>query len=358
MEIAAIRSSRLRQPSAAGPGSASVARVPTEHTRLAEFFALMKPRVMLLAVFTALVGMLIAPARPDLLPGVAAIVAIAMGAGAAGTLNMWYDADIDRVMTRTAMRPIPRGSVSRAEALLFGLVFAAASVAALAFVTNRTAAGLLGFAIFFYVVVYTIWLKRRTPQNIVIGGAAGALPPAIGWATGDGSLGLEPIILFLVVFLWTPLHFWALALNRSDEYARAGIPMLPVVAGRTVTTRRILIYSVLVVPMSMLPSILGFAGLIYGVTAVICGAISVALAWRLHYSAATDRRAANRVFAFSIFYLFVLFAVLLGDSSNRSPILLGMRAMPTVTGSAVAEFVPHTAKTAAGDTTNASADEG
>ena len=356
MEITAVRSSRLRLPSPAGRTSASIVQLPTENTRLSEFFALTKPRVMLLAVFTALAGMLIAPTHLDLLLGSVAIVAIAMGAGAAGVLNMWYDADIDRVMSRTAMRPIPRGTVSRVEALVFGLILAACSVAVLALAANLKAAGLLAFAIFFYVVVYTVWLKRCTPQNIVIGGAAGALPPAIGWAAATGDIGLEPIILFLIVFLWTPPHFWTLALNRSHEYARAGIPMLPVVAGRTATTRQILIYSVLLVPISVLPSVLGFAGPIYGVTAVICGAAFVALAWRLHHSTATDRPAATRLFAFSIFYLFALFAALLASSSNQMSLPLSVRASPTAAGSAVAEFLPHIAQ-AARNSESISADE-
>jgi protoheme IX farnesyltransferase len=360
MEITAVRSSRLRLPSPVGRTSASIVQLPTENTRLSGFFALMKPRVMLLAVFTALVGFLLAPRRPDLLLGFIALLAIAMGAGAAGVLNMWYDADIDRVMSRTAMRPIPRGTVSRGEALALGLVLAACSVAVLALAANLEAAGLLAFAIFFYVVVYTIWLKRCTPQNIVIGGAAGALPPAIGWAAATGEIGLEPIILFLIVFLWTPPHFWALALNRSDEYARAGIPMLPVVAGRTATTRQILIYSILLVPISVLPSVLGFAGVIYGATAVICGAIFVALAWRLHRSMATNRVAANRLFAFSIFYLFALFAALLASSGNRLSDPLAAHAVPRAAGSATAEFLPHIAQVAghpAGNSRSISADE-
>ena len=357
MEITAVRSSRLRLPSPVGRTSASIVQLPTENTRLVEFFALMKPRVMLLAVFTALAGLLIAPARLDPLLGFVAIAAIAVGAGSAGVLNMWYDADIDRVMSRTAMRPIPRGTVSRGEALALGLVLAACSVAVLALAANLEAAGLLAFTIFFYVVVYTIWLKRCTPQNIVIGGAAGALPPAIGWAAATGEIGLEPIILFLIVFLWTPPHFWALALNRSDEYARAGIPMLPVVAGRTATTRQILIYSVLLIPISVLPSVLGFAGAIYGATAVICGAVFVALAWRLHRSTATDRVAANRLFAFSIFYLFALFAALLASSGNRLSDPLSPSVAPMT---AAAEFLPHIAQAAghpAGNSKSISADE-
>jgi protoheme IX farnesyltransferase len=258
------------------------------------------------------------------------------------------------------MRPIPRGTVSRGEALVFGLALGAGSVAVLALAANLEAAGLLAFAILFYVVVYTIWLKRCTPQNIVIGGAAGALPPAIGWAAATGEIGLRPIILFLIVFLWTPPHFWALALNRSDEYARAGIPMLPVVAGRAATTRQILIYSILLVPISVLPSVLGFAGVIYGATAVICGAIFVALAWRLHRSTATDRVAANRLFAFSIFYLFALFAALLASSGNRLSDPLAAHAVPRAAGSATAEFLPHIAQAAghpAGNSRSISADE-
>jgi heme o synthase len=277
--------------------------------RLGDFVTLMKPRVMLLAVFTALVGLMIAPDHLDLLHAAIAIMAIAAGGGAAGVLNMWYEADIDAAMTRTAMRPIPRGKISRAEALLFGTALAAGAVAVLGFALNIVAAALLAFAIVFYVVVYTMWLKRRTPQNIVIGGAAGALPPAIGGAAATGSVGLESLVLFLIVFMWTPPHFWALALNRSDEYARAGIPMLPVVAGRAATTRQILIYSALLVPISLLPWMLGFAGPSYRV--VVCGTILIGFTVQLRLSRATDRRAAQRVFAFSIVYLFVLFAALL-----------------------------------------------
>jgi protoheme IX farnesyltransferase len=360
METTAVRPARLRLASLVGRTAAPAVLRPAENTRLADFFALMKPRVMLLAVFTALTGLLIAPARLDPLLGFVAIVAIAVGAGSAGVLNMWYDADIDRVMTRTAMRPIPRGTVSRGEALVFGLVLAAGSIAVLAVAANVQAAALLAFAIFFYVVVYTIWLKRCTPQNIVIGGAAGALPPAIGWAAATGDIGLEPIVLFLIVFLWTPPHFWALALNRSDEYARAGIPMLPVIAGRAATTRQILIYSAFLVPISLLPSVLGFAGVLYGATVVICGAIFLTLAWRLHRSTATDRVAANRLFAFSIFYLFALFAALLASSGNRPSPPLAAHAVPRAARSATAEFRPHVAQAAvypAGNSNSISADE-
>jgi protoheme IX farnesyltransferase len=243
---------------------------------------------------------------------------------------MWYDADIDAVMTRTAARPIPRGAVSRLEALAFGLILAGSAIAALALALNLEAAALLGFAIFFYVVVYTMWLKRSTPQNIVIGGAAGALPPVIGWAAASGEIALEPFVLFLIVFLWTPPHFWALALNRSDEYARAGVPMLPVVAGRTETARQILIYSILLLPVSMLPWALGFAGAIYGVTAALCGATFVVLALQLARSSEADRRLAHRLFGFSILYLFVLFAALFcGNVGDRWSLISSARATPT-----------------------------
>jgi protoheme IX farnesyltransferase len=284
--------------------------------RLSAFVALMKPRVMVLAVFNAAVGLLIAPGHLDLLRGCIAVLAIAAGAGAAGVLNMWYDADIDAVMTRTARRPIPRGKVSPREALVFGLALAAAAVVALAVATNVGAAALLAFAIFFYVVVYTMWLKRRTPQNIVIGGAAGALPPVIGWAAATGRVDLEPLILFLIVFLWTPPHFWALALNRADEYARAGVPMLPVVAGRTATIRQILVYSILLAPISLLPWALGLAGASYGAAALIGGTLFIGLALQLRRAGAFYRRAAQRLFGFSIVYLFVLFAALLADSAG------------------------------------------
>ena len=293
-----------------------------EYGRFPEFVALTKPRVMMLAVFTALVGLISAPVRPEPFVAFIAVLAIAAGAGSAGVLNMWYDANIDAVMTRTAKRPIPRGKVSRSEALAFGLVLADAAVAGLALATNITAAALLAGAILFYIVVYTAWLKRSTRQNIVIGGAAGALPPVIGWAAATGDIGLQPLVLFLIIFLWTPPHFWALALNRRDEYARAGVPMLPVVAGRTATTRQILVYSALLTIASVLPWVLRFAGPIYGAIAAICGALFLALAFQLRRSGGADRRTAHRLFLFSIAYLFVLFAALMidhhGDASSST----------------------------------------
>jgi protoheme IX farnesyltransferase len=288
------------------------------HWRVSDFVALTKPRVMMLAVFTALVGLSSAPVRLDPLTTLAAVLAIAAGAGAAGVLNMWYDADIDAVMSRTAMRPIPRGKIFRSEALVFGLVLGGFAVVVLALATNLAAAALLAGTILFYVAVYTAWLKRTTRQNIVIGGAAGALPPVIGWAAATGDVGLEPLALFLIIFLWTPPHFWALALNRTDDYARAGVPMLPVVAGRAATTRQILIYSGLLVLASELPWMLGFAGAIYGVIVAICGALFLLLARQLNTSIEADRRAAHRLFVFSIFYLFALFAALLVDHGSGS----------------------------------------
>src|SRR3984885_8133835 len=294
--------------------------------RIVEFLTLTKPRIMALAVFTALVGLSLAPVRLDPLTAFAAVLAIAAGAGAAGALNMWYDADIDAVMSRTAMRPIPRGRTSRFEALVFGLVLGGFAVAVLALATNLTAAALLACTIVFYVVVYTAWLKRATRQNIVIGGAAGALPPVIGWAAATGDVALEPLALFLIIFLWTPPHFWALALNRTDDYARAGVPMLPVVAGRAATTRQILVYSGLLALASELLWMLGFAGALYGVVAAICGALFLLLAGQLNRSTRDDRRAAQRLFLFSIAYLFVLFAALLIDHGSES--VSSVRASP------------------------------
>src|SRR5262252_9226538 len=223
-------------------------------TRLPHFITLMKPRVMALAVFTALVGLMVAPAHLDPLLGFIAILAIAAGAGAAGVLNMWYDADIDAVMTRTAGRPIPRGMVTRLEALTFGLILASISVAVLALALNLTAAALLAFTIFFYVVIYTMWLKRSTPQNIVIGGASGAFPPMIGWAAVTGDVSLASIALFLIIFMWTPPHFWALSLYREGDYAKAGVPMMPVVAGQRSTKLQMLVYTLLLAPIALVPA--------------------------------------------------------------------------------------------------------
>jgi protoheme IX farnesyltransferase len=278
-----------------------------------DFIELLKPRVMSLVVFTALVGIALAPGGLHPVLAAISLMAIAVGAGASGALNMWYDADIDARMSRTEGRPIPSGRVSADEALAFGLVLSAFSVAVLGLAANWLAAGLLAFTIFFYAVVYTMWLKRATPQNIVIGGAAGAFPPVIGWAAVTGSVSIESIVLFLIIFFWTPPHFWALALLKSGDYARAGVPMLPVVAGEAETRRQILIYTLLLAPLGMAPVVLGFAGLAYAVTAGLGGGLMLWCAveiWRRREGPAA-RKAAGRMFGYSILYLFALFAVLL-----------------------------------------------
>src|SRR3954447_24497239 len=280
-----------------------------------DYVALLKPRVMSLVVFTALVGLLVAPGHIHPVIGFTALLCIAIGAGASGALNMWYDADIDAVMTRTMRRPIPAGRVQPGEALAFGIVLAGFSVAVFGLLVNWVAAALLAFTIFFYVFVYTMWLKRSTPQNIVIGGAAGAFPPMIGWAAVTGDITLAPVLMFLIIFFWTPPHFWALSLLRTEDYARAGVPMLPVVAGHDETRRQILIYSLILAPVGLAPSLLGFAGILYGAVALACGAMMLMLAWRVY----RDREgqpavsAARKLFGFSLLYVFLLFAALLAD---------------------------------------------
>ena len=278
-----------------------------------DYIALMKPRVMSLVVFTALVGLAVAPGSLHPLTGFTALLCIAVGAGASGALNMWYDADIDACMQRTANRPIPRGYVTPEEALTFGMVLAIGSVATLGLTVNWVAAALLAFTIAFYVLVYTMWLKRRTPQNIVIGGAAGAFPPMIGWAAATGSIGSESIVLFLIIFMWTPPHFWALALFRMRDYERACVPMLPVVAGADETRKQIVIYSALLVPLGLWPAFMGFAGGLYALVSIVLGAVFLAFALAV-YRTREGREAdyaARRLFAFSILYRFGLFATLL-----------------------------------------------
>ncbi|MGE0769744.1 MAG: heme o synthase [Hyphomicrobiaceae bacterium] len=284
-----------------------------------DFVALLKPRVMSLVVFTAITGMVAAPGSIHPVLGVIALIAIAVGAGASGALNMWWDADIDALMQRTRSRPVPQGRVTADEALTFGLVLSALSVITLGITVSWVASGLLALTIAFYVVVYTMWLKRRTPQNIVIGGAAGAFPPMIGWAAVTGGVSLDSVILFLIIFMWTPPHFWALALFRANDYQNAGVPMLPVVAGHLETRKQIVIYSALLVPLACAPLLTGLGGTAYGFAAVVLGAIFMALAiavWR-EADAPAGERAAKRLFAFSIVYLFLLFAVLLAEHSVR-----------------------------------------
>ena len=295
----------------ARPLRGEVARAEPSMASVGDFVALMKPRVMSLVVFTALAGLLVAPGHLHPVLAFTALLCIAVGAGAAGALNMWYDSDIDAVMTRTAARPIPAGRVQPSEALAFGMTLAVGSVVMLGLMINVLAAGLLAFTIAFYVVIYTMWLKRWTPQNIVIGGAAGAFPPMIGWAAATNSIGVESVLLFLIIFFWTPPHFWALGLLRADEYARAGVPMLPVVAGAEETRRQILIYSLVLAPIGVSPWLLGYAGFAYGIVAVACGILMTWLSWQLWRTA--SEQAAKRLFAFSIVYLFILFAALLAE---------------------------------------------
>jgi protoheme IX farnesyltransferase len=277
-----------------------------------DYIALLKPRVMSLVVFTALVGIMVAPGHVHPLIGAVALFFIALGAGASGALNMWWDADIDARMARTAQRPVPQGRIAPREALGFGLALSFCAVACLGLLVNLASAAILAFTIFFYAVIYTIWLKRRTPQNIVIGGAAGAFPPMIGWAAVTGDIGWGAIALFAVIFLWTPPHFWALSLVKAGEYARAGVPMLPVVAGPEETRRQILLYSWILVPATLAPPLVGVGGIAYLVAASALGIVFLGLAHALHRKA-TDK-AAMRLFGFSILYLFLLFAVLLGEA--------------------------------------------
>lgn len=287
----------------------------------ADFFALLKPRVMSLVIFTALVGIVAAPGTIHPWMAAMALLAIAIGAGASGALNMWYDSDIDVQMKRTMGRPVPRGAILPGEALGFGLTLAVGSVLSLYLFANSVAAAILAFTIFFYAVIYTIWLKRTTPQNIVIGGAAGAFPPMIGWAAVTGSVDLGSIALFLIIFMWTPPHFWALALLGKDEYARAGVPMLPVVAGAAETRRQIFIYTVLVVPISFLPALLGFAGPLFVAGVAVLGAAFIWYAWKVLRSAEgeAERRACRRMFSFSIAWLFGVFALILVERMAGLP---------------------------------------
>jgi protoheme IX farnesyltransferase len=298
-----------------------------EGGEVAEYFALMKPRVMFLVVFTALVGLVAAPGSMHPVLAIAALVCIAVGAGAAGALNMWYDADIDARMARTAARPIPRGQISPNEARAFGTVLAVGSVICLGLMLNWVAAALLALTISFYVFVYTMWLKRSTPQNIVIGGAAGAVPPMIGWAAATGTVSLESFVLFLIIFMWTPPHFWALALLRVRDYERAGVPMLPVVSGEDETRRRILLYSLILAPLGCVPALVGLGGGFYTVVAGFLGAVFVMFAYACYSErvGADAERAAKNLFAYSVLYLFLLFAALLveqGFGLGRSSIPL------------------------------------
>ncbi|MGB6116725.1 MAG: heme o synthase [Mesorhizobium sp.] len=281
-----------------------------------DYLSLLKPRVMALVVFTAFVGIVAAPASLNAFDMFVSIACIAVGAGASGALNMWYDADIDAVMSRTAKRPIPAGRIEPEQALVFGLVLSAFSVFTLGVLVHWLAAALLAFTIFFYAVVYTMWLKRSTPQNIVIGGAAGAFPPVVGWAAATGAVSMESVILFLIIFLWTPPHFWALALFKSDDYGRAGIPMMPNVAGAASTKRQIFAYAIVTAIVGVLPWAMGYTGAIYGISAAMLGLGFVWYAWKVLRMAESDAsmRPAKAMFAYSIVYLFSIFAIYLADS--------------------------------------------
>jgi protoheme IX farnesyltransferase len=290
---------------------ANLPAVARRAARWQDYVQLLKPRVMSLVIFTAVTGMFCTgvPLNPVLAP--VAILCIAVGAGASGALNMWYDADIDAVMRRTRSRPVPAGRVQGADALAMWIGLSLASVGLMGLAVNLLAAALLAFTIFFYAVVYTMWLKRSTPQNIVIGGLAGALPPAVGWAAASGTAPLNAWLLVAIIFFWTPPHFWALSLTMGDDYERAGVPMLPVTAGAAATRRQILIYSLLLVPLAVTPAFTQLAGPIYLAIAALGGLAFLGLAIRLARRA--ERADAKRLFAFSILYLFLLFAALLGE---------------------------------------------
>ncbi|MBX3519464.1 MAG: heme o synthase [Xanthobacteraceae bacterium] len=284
-----------------------------------DYWALLKPRVMSLVIFTALVGIVRAPGDIHPVIGFVALLCIAVGAGAAGALNMWWDADIDARMDRTRTRPIPAGRVEPGEAMVFGLLLSGASVLMLGLLVGVLAGALLAFTIFFYAVIYSMWLKRATPQNIVIGGAAGALPPIIGWAAVTGNVTLEPLLLFTLIFVWTPPHFWALALLKKRDYERAGIPMLPNVAGDDETRRQILLYSLVLAPVGVAPFALGMTGWLYGAISIALGAFFLLFAWQVYRKREGEaaERACKHLFAYSILYLFLLFAVLLGEGMVR-----------------------------------------
>lgn len=281
------------------------------HSDIIDFWRLLKPRVMSLVVFSGACGLLIAPTTINPIIAIIAILCIAVGSGAAGAINMWYDRDIDAIMTRTASRPIPQGKVAPDDALAFGLLLSFGSVMVMGLAVNWLAAFLLGFAIIFYSLVYTCWLKRHSVQNIVIGGAAGAFPPAIGWVAVTGQIDMMALALFALIFFWTPPHFWALALVKSDDYQKANIPMLPVVSGRDATRKQILCYSLSLLPLSIVPVFIYTNSWAYGGVAILLSSLFIALAVKLYYS--DSNKDAMRLFGFSILYLFAIFAGLVGD---------------------------------------------
>ncbi len=290
-------------------------------SELRDWIALLKPRVLTLVVFTGLIGMVVAPGHLHPVLAFTAILAITVAAGAAGAINMWFDRDIDELMYRTRNRPIPAGRIAAPAALAYGVLLACASVTVMYLATNAAAAVVLAISIGFYVFVYTMWLKRRTPQNIVIGGAAGAFPPVIGWAAVTGSVDLVPLLLFAITFFWTPPHFWSLALYANADYRRAGVPMLPVVAGARETRRQIVLYTLVLIPVTLAPWIIGFSGIVYAASALALGGYFLACVWRVARDrqdpdgvSLTNDRPARAAFKYSILYLFLLFAAFAADS--------------------------------------------
>jgi len=279
------------------------------------FFNLMKPRVMSLVIFTCAVGLLIAPIKVNFIDAMFSLMAVALGSGAAGALNMWYESDLDSIMTRTCLRPIPTGKLTRNEALIFGIISSIISVLTLYMFSNIIAVTTLIITILFYVFVYTIWLKRKTSQNIVIGGAAGALPPVIGWAIATNGISLEPIILFLIIFIWTPSHFWALSLYKSEDYRKAKIPMLPITSGIKTTKLNILIYALILFPIAILPFILNYAGEVYLILSLALSGYYVFISYKLfkEKSKIKEKKLATQLFAYSILYLFMIFTSILID---------------------------------------------
>lgn len=304
--------------------SKAAAELVLAGARVGDFWALLKPRVMSLVVFSGFAGLYVAPGHIHPLIGAVAILCIAVAAGASGAMNMWYDRDIDSIMSRTCGRPIPKGYVTPEQALTFGLTLSIFSIMIMGLAVNLTAAALLAFTIFFYVVIYTIWLKRRTPQNIVIGGAAGSFPPMIGWAAVTGSVDIASISLFLLIFMWTPPHFWALALWRNPDYTKAGVPMMPVVSGLQSTKKQMLIYTLLLIPIALAPVFLGVAGGFYAAIAITFNLGFVYYAWRVLKS--DNMIWPKRMFGFSLLYLFVHFAALMIDRAPGLIVLIGRQS--------------------------------
>ena len=280
-----------------------------------ELFKLMKPRVMSLVIFTCAVGLLTAPTMVSTQDAIIGILLVSMGAGAAGALNMWYESDLDALMSRTCLRPIPTGKVNKNQALIFGITLSVISVVALDYFTNRISAGILLFTIIFYVLIYTIWLKKRTSQNIVIGGAAGALPPVIGWTIATGSLSLEPLVFFLIIFFWTPSHFWALSLYKSEDYKKANIPMLPLTNGIESTKVNIFVYSLIMLPVIIFPYVINFVGLVFLIPSLLLTIYYNYLCFDLYKFKKNkfSAKKAKSIFGYSILYLFLVFVLFLID---------------------------------------------